>query len=65
VESYIGKLRDESLNREIFDMLFEVRVLLEGWRKEYNRIRSHSSLGYRPLAPEAKLVENLSLEVAH
>jgi putative transposase len=65
VESYIGKLRDELLNREIFNTLFEVRVLLEGWRKEYNRIRSHSSLGYRPPAPEAKLVENLSLEVAH
>ena len=25
----------------------------EGWRVEYNTIRPHSSLGYRPPAPEA------------
>jgi len=40
------------LNREIFDTLFEAKVLVERWRKEYNQIRPHSSLGYRPPAPE-------------
>jgi transposase InsO family protein len=65
VESFNGKLRDELLNREIFDTLLEVRVLLERWRWEYNCKRPHSSLGYRPPAPEAFLAENLSLEVAH
>jgi putative transposase len=53
-ESFNGKLRDELLNREIFYTLWEAKVLVERWRKEYNRIRPHSSLGYRPPAPEAK-----------
>ena len=65
VESFNGKLRDELLNREIFDTLLEVRVLLERWRWEYNYNRPHSSLGYRPPAPEAFLVEKVSQEVVH
>ena len=52
-ESFIGKLRDELLNREIFDTLLEARVLVERWRQHYNRIRPHSALSYRPPAPEA------------
>ena len=52
IESFNGKLRDELLNREIFDTLFEVKVLAELWRVEYNTLRPHSSLGYRPPAPE-------------
>ena len=50
-----GKLRDELLNREIFYSLKEVQILTEKWRREYNEIRPHSSLGYRPPAPEAIL----------
>jgi transposase InsO family protein len=53
VESFNGKLRDELLNREIFTTLLEAQVLVESWRKEYNHIRPHSSLAYRPPAPEA------------
>ncbi len=53
VESFNGKLRDELLNGEIFDTLLEAKVLVERWRQEYNRFRPHSSLGYRPPAPEA------------
>jgi transposase InsO family protein len=52
IESFNGKLRDELLDREIFDTLLEAQVLIEGWRKEYNQIRPHSSLGYRPPAPD-------------
>ena len=52
IESFNGKLRDELLDREVFDTLHEARVLIEGWRKEYNQVRPHSSLGYRPPAPE-------------
>ena len=55
IESFNGKLRDELLNREIFTTLTEARVLIKQWRKEYNHIRPHSSLGYRPPAPEARL----------
>jgi len=53
VESLIGKLRDELLNGEIFYTLQEAQVLIGRWRKEYNQIRPHSSLGYRPPAPKA------------
>ncbi len=53
VESLIGKLRDELLDREIFDTLMEAKVLVEQWRCHYNRVRPHSALGYRAPAPEA------------
>ena len=51
-ESFNGKLRGELLNREIFYTLKEVEILTERWRREYNMIRPHSSLGYRPPVPE-------------
>jgi len=53
IESFNGRLRDEFLAREIFYSLREVQVLVQQWRWEYNHIRPHSSLGYRPPAPEA------------
>jgi putative transposase len=52
-ESFNGSLRDELLNGEIFYSLAEARILIEAWRRHYNTIRPHSSLGYRPPAPEA------------
>ncbi len=52
VESFIGKFRDELLDGEIFDTLLEAKVVIENWRREYNQFRPHSSLGYRPPAPE-------------
>lgn len=52
IESFNGKLRDELLNLEIFDTLLEAKVLVERWRREYNTLRPHSSLGYRPPVPE-------------
>ena len=55
IESFNGKLRDELLDREVFNTLEEAKVLIEQWRKEYNLIRPHSSLGYQPPAPEAIL----------
>ena len=53
IESFNGKLRDELLNREIFTTLEEAKVLIEQWRREYNQVRPHSALGYRPPVPEA------------
>ena len=52
VESFNGKLRDELLNGEIFYTLKEAKVLIGRWREHYNRVRPHSSLGYRPPAPQ-------------
>jgi transposase InsO family protein len=52
-ESFNGSLRDELLNGEIFYTLAEAKALIEAWRRHYNTVRPHSSLGYRPPAPEA------------
>ena len=60
IESFNGKLRDELLNREIFTTLTEAKVLIADWRREYNKVRPHSSLGYRPPAPEAKIPVTLT-----
>ncbi len=54
-ESFNSKLRDELLNGEIFYSLKEAQVLIEWWRTHDNRLRPHSSLGYRPPAPSAVL----------
>jgi transposase InsO family protein len=43
------------LNGEIFDTILEARVITENWRQQYNKVRPHSSLGYKPSAPEAIL----------
>src|ERR1035437_6124835 len=51
-ESFNGKLRDECLNGEIFYSLKEAQVVIEQWRVQYNKVRPHSSLGYRPPAPQ-------------
>lgn len=55
IESFNGKMRDELLNREVFNTLTEARVLIEQWRMEYNQVRPHSAKNYRPPAPEAVL----------
>ena len=54
-ESFNGTLRDECLNGEIFYSLKEAQVVIEQWRVQYNTVRPHSSLGYRPPAPQAIL----------
>ncbi len=56
IESFNGKLRDELLNREVFNNLTEARVLIQEWRWEYNTVRPHSARSYRPPAPEAVLM---------
>jgi transposase InsO family protein len=51
-ENFNSKLRDELLKGEIFYTLEEAKVIIESWRRHYNTVRPHSSLGYRPPAPE-------------
>jgi transposase InsO family protein len=51
-ESFNGRLRDECLNVELFNTLMEAKVIIEHWRRQYNTIRPHSSLQYKPPAPE-------------
>jgi hypothetical protein len=59
-ESFNGRLRDEYLNGETFYTLKEAQVLLEQWRHHYNHIRPHTSLGYKPPAPLARIKEGAS-----
>jgi putative transposase len=54
-ESFNSKLRDELLDREVLYTVKEAQALIEAWRQHYNTARPHSSLGYRPPAPEALL----------
>lgn len=57
VESFNGKMRYQMLDGEIFYTLFEAQVIIEQWRRHYNEIRPHSSLGGRPpRAPETREV---------
>jgi transposase InsO family protein len=63
-ESFNSKLRDELLAGEQFSTLHEAKVLIEQWRRHYNAIRPHSSLGYRPPAPETILPSASALPYA-
>jgi putative transposase len=46
-ETFNSRLRDELLDREVFETLKEAKVILEDHRLDYNHRRPHSSLGYR------------------
>lgn len=52
IESFNARMRDELLDGEVFYTLAEARIVIESWRRHYNTVRPHSSLGYRPPAPE-------------
>ena len=46
-ETFISRLEDELLGREVFANLLEAKVLLEEHRQHYNHERPHSALGYQ------------------
>jgi putative transposase len=46
-ESFNDKFRDECLSLEWFRSRAEATVLIETWRRHYNEVRPHSSLGYQ------------------
>ena len=52
IESFNEKMRDQFLNGEIFYSLREAQILIERWRRHYNNVRPHSSLGGVPPVPE-------------
>jgi putative transposase len=69
VESFHARFRDEFLNQQVFLSLLDAQVRIGGWRREYNRERPHSSLGYktpeefkqrwkegRPIEPSGQMV---------
>lgn len=44
-ESFNGKFRDECLSMEWFRNRVDAKIVIENWRRHYNEIRPHSSLG--------------------
>jgi putative transposase len=52
IESFNARLRDELLDGEVFYSLREAQIVIESWRRHYNTVRPHVSLGYRAPAPE-------------
>src|SRR5690606_19900736 len=57
-ESFNGKFRDECLSLEWFRSRAEAKVVIETWRRHFNEVRPHSSLGYQtPAAFAARLKE--------
>ena len=57
IESFNGKFRNECLNQHWFMSMTEARQEIEAWRREYNEVRPHSSLGYLPPAVFARQEE--------
>jgi len=47
VESFHDKFRRECLAREYFYTLSEAKVVIEAWRRKYNEVRPHRSLGMK------------------
>jgi putative transposase len=52
IESFNARLRDELLDGEVFYTLREAQIIIESWRRHYNTVRPHASIGYRAPAPE-------------
>ena len=53
VESFNARFRDELLDGEVFYTLAEAKIVIEGWRRDFNAVRPHSALRWRPPAPES------------
>jgi putative transposase len=54
-ESFNGKFRDQHLSLQWFRNRADAKVSIEQWRRHYNEVRPHSSLGYlTPAAFRAK-----------
>jgi putative transposase len=59
VESFNGKFRDECLSLEWFLSRAQAKIVIEAWRKHFNEVRPHSSIGYlTPAEFAAKLKQN-------
>jgi transposase InsO family protein len=62
IESFNAHLRDELLNGEIFYTLRKAQIVIESWRRHYNTIRPHASIGYRK--PGATWLSNIRCKKA-
>ena len=50
IESFNGRFRDECLNEHWFETLPQARTVITEWRRDYNEVRPHSSIGRIPPA---------------
>ena len=60
IESFNGSVRDELLNMNWFEDLDDARHRAQAWRRDYNDVRPHSSLGDEPpsaFASQLRLLE--------
>ncbi len=60
-ETFVGRPRDELLDRELFASVKEAKVLAEDYRQHYNHHRPHGALGYLTPAEFAE-IEKLPLQ---
>jgi len=65
IESFNTRLRDELLDGKIFYTLREAQIVIESWRRHYNTVRPHASLGYRAPAPEVFVPALAAWPAAH
>ena len=65
IESFNARLRDELLDGEIFYSLAEAKIVIEGWRRHYNTVRTHGSPGYKPPAPEVFVPARAARAASH
>jgi putative transposase len=61
-ESFNGKFRDECLSLEWFRSRSEAKAVIETWRRHYNEVRPHSSMGYQT---PAEFAARLASAAAH
>ena len=59
IESFNGRLRDECLNSKWFESLDDARQALQAWRRDYNDVRPHSSLGDMPPSAFAERIQGV------
>ena len=47
VESFHGRLRDEFLDRSVFENVMDAKAQADAFKREFNTVRPHSGLGYK------------------
>ncbi|MBW2401045.1 MAG: transposase [Deltaproteobacteria bacterium] len=63
IESFNGRLRDECLKSRWFESVDDARQALQDWRRDYNEVRPHSSLGDLPPAAFAAQIQGVAPEL--
>lgn len=65
IESFNGKFRDECLNEHWFQSLHQARKIISDWRRDYNEVRPHGSIGRIPPAQFAAQHRRLAGDAAN